>query len=775
LKGYSENMSEIKINIDGKDVVGKTGQTILDLANLCEVYIPTLCHDDRVETYGACGICIVEAQGNPKLLRACSTMASDGMVITTNSPRIIENRKTTLELLLSDHTGDCKPPCTLACPAQTDCQGYVGLIANGEYEEALKLIKDKIPLPASIGRVCPHPCEDACRREMVEEPISIAFLKQFAGDIDLNKTVSSTLEDSSLYTPPTGADTGIKIAVIGGGPGGLTAAYFLRIKGHGVTVYDAMPHMGGMLRYGIPEYRLPKDLLQREIDAIEKMGAKFHNNVKIGKDVTLDSLREKYDAVIVAVGAWKSMPIRCSGEGLANVVGGIEFLQEIESDKTPIFKGQKVAVVGGGNTAMDACRTAVRLGADEVYNIYRRTRNEMPAEEIEIIEAEEEGVNFLNLTDPLEILGDEVVTGVRLQIMELGEPDDSGRRRPVPVPGKEETIAVDHVIVAIGQKLEATGLEAINQTKWGTIAACEETFRTNLEDVFAIGDATNDGADIAITAIGEAKDAVEMVDRYLKGEKLEYREPYLVKSEKSSEDFADQIKESRQKMPHRSPQERRGDFEQVNFGFTEEQAKKEAHRCLECGCMEVFDCKLLKYAKEYEVTPEIYAGKVNKNPQGEEHPFIRRDPNKCILCGLCVRFCDEVVVVASLGLANRGFDTCVKPAFDESLQDADCIACGGCVSLCPTGALVERQMIEKQVPLQEEFKLAECPHCDAKCQVNVASKGKLITRSLPVGEDGILCQKGRFGFPDGAGFELLPVSKEYEEMLMEKITAKNLK
>ena len=771
-------MDKIKLNIDGIEVVGEKGQTILDLANGCGVEIPTLCHDERVETYGACGLCVVEVEGNPKLLRACSTVAADGWVVQTKTPRIVENRKTTLELLLSDHTGDCKPPCTLACPAETDCQGYVGLIANGEYEEALRLIKDKIPLPSSIGRVCPHPCEDACRREMVEEPISIAFLKQYVGDVQLDRLALSDVEEGSLsklYTPPVEPDTGMKIAVIGGGPGGLTAAYFSRIKGHAVTVYDMMPYMGGMLRYGIPEYRLPKDLLQKEIEAIGEMGITLLNNVKIGEDITLDRLREEYDAVIVAVGAWKSMPIRCPGDELENVVGGIEFLKEIESDKTPIFKGQKVAVVGGGNTAMDACRTAVRLGADEVYNIYRRTRNEMPAEEIEIIEAEEEGVNFLNLTDPLEIIGEGKVAGVRLQIMELGEPDDSGRRRPVPVPGQEKTIDVDHVIVAIGQKLEGTGLEAIEQTRWGTIAADEMTFRTNLEDVFAVGDATNDGADIAITAIGEAKKAVDMVDKFLSGEVLEFKAPYLVKTEKTPEDFADKVKEQRTKMPHRSPEERRGDFDLVNLGFSEEEAKREAHRCLECGCMEVFDCKLLQYSKEYHVTPEKYEGKVNHNEQGEEHPFILRDPNKCILCGLCVRFCDEVVEVASLGLANRGFDTCVKPAFDVSLQEADCIACGGCVSLCPTGALVEKQMTQKQVPLEEVLTEKECPHCDAKCKVNVASRGKLITRSLPVGEKGILCQKGRFGFPDEAGMELLPVSQEYEEQLMEKITKMNQK
>ncbi|MDR0293194.1 MAG: FAD-dependent oxidoreductase, partial [Oscillospiraceae bacterium] len=430
-------MGRISLNIDGREVTGFEGQSILDIARENGIDIPTLCHDDRVEIYGSCGLCVVEAEGNPRLLRACSTLAADGLVVSTNTKRVRENRRAALELLLSDHTGDCRPPCVLACPAQTDCQGYAGLIANGEYEEAYKLILEKIPLPASIGRVCPHPCEEACRRELVEEPISIAALKRFAGDLALARGEAHVTQAA----PPTGK----RIAVIGGGPGGLTAAVCLRAKGYGVTVYDAMPHMGGMLRYGIPEYRLPKSVLQEEIDAIGETGVEFCNNVKIGRDITLEYLRKTYDTVIVAVGAWSSVTLGCPGENLNGVLGGIDFLRDVAMNR-PVFTGRRIAVVGGGNTAMDACRTAVRLGAEAVYNIYRRTRNEMPAEAAEITEAEEEGVVFKNLTNPIEITGGGgKVKAVRLQIMELGEPDASGRRSPVPVPGKEETLEVDTV------------------------------------------------------------------------------------------------------------------------------------------------------------------------------------------------------------------------------------------------------------------------------------------------------------------------------------------
>jgi len=756
-------MKEIKLNINGFEVNGVEGQTILDIARRHGIDIPTLCHDDRVEMYGSCGLCLVEAEGNPKLLRACSTAAADGMVIQTDTPRIRDNRKTALELLLSDHTGDCRPPCVLACPAQTDCQGYVGLIANGECEEALKLIKDKIPLPASIGRVCPHPCEEACRREMVEEPISIAALKQFAGDLDI--------DNDTLYAAEVGEPTGKNVAVIGGGPGGLSAAYFLRTMGHGATVYDAMPHMGGMLRYGIPEYRLPKALLQKEIGAIAGMGAEFRNTVTIGRDVALEALRDTYDAVIVAVGAWSSVALGCPGEELDGVIGGIDFLRNVDIN-SPVLAGKAVAVVGGGNTAMDACRTAVRLGADAVYNIYRRTKNEMPAEAIEIQEAEEEGVVFRNLTNPLEIVGENgSVKSVRLQIMELGEPDASGRRAPVPVPGAEETVAADTVIIAIGQKLAPKGLEALALTKRGTVSADERTFRTNLDGVFAIGDATNKGADIAVSAIGEAKNAVEMVDKYLNGEKLTYSEPYLVKSEKTPEDFADKTKEPRVKTRCRSAADRKKDFKEISVRFTTDEARAEANRCLECGCADYFECKLVDYANQYQVQPGQYAGKTHRYEQTEGHPLIRRNPEKCILCGLCVRICDEVVGASAIGLVDRGFDTVIQPAFDKDLRDTGCIACGQCVLVCPTGALTERQMTAKQVPVKENYTESVCTACPIECKVKIATKGKLRLRVLPAEDNGLLCQKGRFGLGETA--ELIPVPADAEEQLIRKIAAHN--
>jgi len=676
-------MNEIKLTINGIEVVCNQGDTVLAAAKSAGIEIPTLCQSDIVKVYGACGLCTVEIEGSPKLFRACATKATDGMVVTTNTPRVLRSRKIALELLMSDHDGDCRGPCSLNCPAGTDCQGYVKLIAEGDDHAAVKLIKDKLPLPASIGRVCPHPCEKACRRKMVEEPISIARLKYFAADRDLAE---------NTFRPDVAPDTGKRVAVIGGGPAGLTAAYFLRVKGHAVTVFDAMPKMGGMLRYGIPAYRLPKSIVDREVKEIEDLGVEMKNNVKIGRDVTLASLREQFDAVFVAVGAWRSSGIRCPGEELDGVVGGIDFLRHVsfynsgDEEKTEI--GKRVAVVGGGNTAMDACRSAVRLGAEKVYVIYRRTRAEMPAEEVEIDEAIEEGVEFKFLTNPAEIIGEGGrVKTVKLQVMELGEPDASGRRSPVPVEGKFEYIDVDTVICAIGQTISAEGFEELEKTKKGTIAADEKSFATSLDGVFAGGDATNRGASIAIEAIGEANKAADVIDSYLKGNTVPYRKPFVSEREVTPEMYADREKIARAIMPTRPAEERKCDFDEIYLGLPEDVARSEAKRCLSCGCHDYGECKLIKYADEYEVHPERLAGKKNVAPIEQKLVVIERNPSKCILCGLCYRVCDEVAKKGLLGIVGRGFTSVIKPEFDTPDKIAGCADCHLCVDECPTGAL----------------------------------------------------------------------------------------
>ncbi len=726
----------IRLTIDGREAVGRAGQTILDIAIANDIDIPALCHEPRLKTYAACGICVVEVEGISNLVRACATEARDGMVIYSESDRVKSSRKLTLELLLSDHCGDCRPPCSLACPAGTDCQGYVGLIANGHYREAVQLLKESYPLPASIGLVCPHPCEDACRRGRVDEPIAIANLKAFVGMQDLTAAMP--------YQPPVQPASGKKVAVVGAGPAGLTAAFFLARAGNQVTVFDAMPQAGGMLRYGIPEYRLPKEILEREIQLIKALGVSFINNVRLGRDIHLDVLRQEHDAVFLATGAWQSSRIGCPGEEAEGVLGGIDFLREV-AQQCPVALGDRVAVIGGGNTAMDAARTALRLGAGQVMVLYRRTRAEMPAQDSEIEEAMEEGVQFHFLAAPQEIVSNNgKAAAVKVDKMKLGEPDASGRRRPVPT-GEEELISVDTVIAAIGQEVNTAGLEDLALSRWDTIDADEQTCTTSMAGVFAGGDVVS-GPGIAIEAVAWGKKAAESIQAYLQGETVrDHSSSYLSRQEPQQSWFDSFAQQPRCQQEHADPEVRRHNFAPVSHILPTEKALAEAGRCLECGCLDYFECKLLAYARRYGVQPERLRG--GKHPAGmdDSHPFMVRDMGKCILCGLCVRVCEEIAGVSALGLVDRGFATVITPEMGVAWKDSGCISCGECVALCPTGALSERIPGVKPVPLQLSGAAGFCTGCGIACDSRVEKFGSRPVRVMPA-SDGLLCSRGRFGW-----------------------------
>ncbi|NLB10799.1 MAG: FAD-dependent oxidoreductase, partial [Clostridiaceae bacterium] len=431
-------MTKIHLTINGQSLEGERGQTILQIAKENGIYIPTLCQDDKLESYGSCGMCIVEVEGNNKLVRSCSTLAEDDMKVNTDSWRINQSRTIALELFISNHTGDCKAPCSLTCPDNLDIQGYVGLCANEEYDAALRLIKEDLPLPACIGRICPHPCQTDCRRALLDDEIEINYLKRFVADRDLSS--------GQPYRPAQKPRTGKHAAIVGGGPSGLSAAYFLLREGHDVTVYDENPEFGGMLRYGIPAYRLPNNIISQEVQLIADMGATLVSNIRIGQDLSLAHLREKFDAVYIAVGMWKSIALGIPGEELQGVYGGIDFLYEFACGRPPQI-GKKVAVIGGGNTAMDAARTAVRMGA-EVTVLYRRTRADMPAEEIEIIEAEEEGIEFLFCVSPAELFGSKGrLHSITLQNMCAIAPTGPGERSKIePIEGAFTKLQLDSLI-----------------------------------------------------------------------------------------------------------------------------------------------------------------------------------------------------------------------------------------------------------------------------------------------------------------------------------------
>ncbi len=496
---------------------------------------------------------------------------------------LISLSSSTESILHFNQYNECLAPCTQRCPAQIDIRTYIDQIRRGRFEEAVLTIKDRNPLLLACGRVCPHPCEDVCRRGNVDEPVAINNLKRFVADYEMNT--------GRHLAVSVAAPTGHKIAVVGGGPAGLSCAYFLRRLGHSVTIYEQMPKLGGMLRYGIPEYRLPKRVLDWEIQGILDLGIEVRTGVRFGEDFDLEFLKAAgMEAVFLGVGCWSSSKMRIEGEDLGGVYGGIDFLRMVAEGRPPEI-GRRVIVVGGGNTAIDAARTSIRLGAERVILLYRRAREQMPANPAEVVAAEEEGVELLLLAAPVRLHG----IGGRVNKLEyirmrLGEPDASGRRRPVPVEDSEALLPVDTVIAAIGQRTDTSFIrpgkmiEQIKLTRWNTIDASEETLQTDLPAVFTGGDCFT-GPALVVDAIGAGRYAARSIHYYVTEGRIppiRGRLTSLIK-ETLFRDVEGVAKAPRVRVRELKVADRVGNFEEVEQTITQEEAIREAERCLRCG------------------------------------------------------------------------------------------------------------------------------------------------------------------------------------------------
>jgi len=553
------------------------------------------------------------------------------------------------------------PPCRAACPADVNVQGYVALLQQGRFKESVELIRKSMPFPAICGRVCFSPCQDACSRKNVDQPVGIRYLKRLAADIER--------EQGRIKPDPIPKTHSEKVAIVGAGPAGLSAAYELAKLGYPVTVFERMPEPGGMMRHGIPDFRLQRYVVANEIAYIQDLGVEIKTGVEFGKDIKFGTLRDEgYEAVFIALGAQLSQKLEIPGEDLEGVFRVVEFLRNV-SLGVHVDVGEKVVVVGGGNSAIDAARTSLRLGAKDVTILYRRSRNEMPALPHEIEAAKDEGIKFSFLVSPKQIIGEGgKVRAIECLRMELGEPDASGRRRPVPIEGSEHTYEVDTVIPAIGQVLETSFVPSILLDERARVISVDPlTLETRIPGVFVGGDMATGPASV-IEAIGAGKRAAVSIDRYLNGQDLRAgREEEIEETTwvKNWERMAK--KPERYTAPHMDVGRQKVSLEEADELLVKikELAMSEARRCLECGpCSECLESEGLCEADRAVV-----------------------DETLCTGCNVCAVVCPSGAIKKNeMGIAQ----------VDEEL----CKGCGTCSASCPERAITMRRLTDIQIASQ---------------------------------------------------------------------------
>ena len=670
----------VNLTIDGRRIGVPPGSTVLEAAQWLGIRIPTMCHVPGIEPASSCFLCAVQIEGRRTLSPACGMPVAEGMAVVTGSEDVRTARRMALELLLSDHAGECVAPCAAQCPAGLDIPGFVYGIATRDHRRSMEVIADRLALPGSLGRICPRLCERECRRSDLDQGLAIGALHRYVADLAHSE-------------PPLAPSSGKSVAIIGAGPAGLAAAYYLAKNGHDCTLFDAHVLPGGMLRYGIPANRLPKDALDAEIDAIRRLGVRFRMGQRWGDHFTLAGLRQRHDAVFVAIGAQRAQELGC--EGQEHALAGIEFLERVARGNTAPL-GNHVAVVGGGNTAMDCARSVVRLGARNVRVLYRRSRQEMPCLMEEVEAAEAEGVQIELLVAPVRLERNGGNLRLTCRRMTLGEPDASGRRRPVALDGSDFTVECSTVIAAIGQSVDRSlpEREGLEVTAWG-IAADERTFTTNLPGVFAGGDGVL-GADLAVRAVAAGRMAAAAIHQFLSGEPVT-GEPVITAIAMRPVDDAERaamfraIEQAAHVRAPEIPMERRlASFDEVQERLPDEDAVREARRCLTCGCRKADCCLVRTLATEYGVDVYRFAGARRRFSQDLSHPEVIYEPGKCICCDACVRIAAAGDERPGLAMIGRGFDVAMAVPFGQPLSIGLRKVARECAEACPTGALALR-------------------------------------------------------------------------------------
>ena len=740
----------IRIEVDGRVIEGLEGQTILEVCRDNGIEIPTLCYEPKLPGFGACRMCVVDVAGEEHPPISCSREAEAGMVVQTQTDEIRRLRRTNLELIFSDHNAYCLPPCQNKCPSRIDIPGFLKQNAEGDWRESTRIFKRTIPFPSVLGRVCPAPCEDHCRRDEVDEAIAIRDSHRYAGDQVLKQMLDDGID------PPVPFEvqpkTGRKAAVIGSGPAGMAAAYYLLISGHDVTIFERDPAPGGMLRYGIPQYRLPKvEVLEAEYESVTRLGGRMVCNQALGRDFTLDDLQfQGFDAVLIAIGCYDTNTLGVPGEDAAEVLDGLEYLRTATLGLPyPNHAGKRVIVIGGGFTSMDCSRTSVRQGAREVTLVYRRDMKDMPAAG-EVHEAIEEGVTAIFQAGPTRVITDDAgnVTGVEFIRMALGAPDASGRRRPEPAPGTEFTIPCDRVLLAIGQGPEldwiGPGSMGPTATKNKRLQADAVTFETGRPGVFATGD-VRVGAATVVQAVAEGRRAAYAADAFLRGHDLSVIKTRQTLAEPQPEflsivPFTAEVKDPRYRMKALEADVRNRSYVEYEIPYSTTEAVAESARCLQCTCEAIGFCDLRRLGIEYgttlqtlepqhhdgagyrSVTENRFTGINHDYVRDDSHAFILREPSRCIDCGRCANVCAEVVGAACYDFMRIGFDTLVTTPLDMSLNDTPCVSCGRCAETCPTGALMSKPRILQKYEV-DESRCILCGICVDACPYDALRDG----------------------------------------------------
>jgi NADPH-dependent glutamate synthase beta subunit-like oxidoreductase/formate hydrogenlyase subunit 6/NADH:ubiquinone oxidoreductase subunit I/ferredoxin len=745
-----QSSPRIRIEVDGHVVEGFEGQTILEVCRDNGIEIPTLCYEPKLPGFGACRMCVVEIEGEEHPPISCSRAAEAGMVVHTQTDEVRRLRRTNLELIFSDHNAYCLPPCQNKCPSHIDIPGFLKANAEGSFRESARIFKRTIPFPSVLGRVCPAPCEEHCRRDEVDEAIAIRDSHRYAGDQVLRQMLDEGID------PPVPFElqpkSGRRVAIVGSGPAGMSAAYYLLIAGHDVTVFERDPAPGGMLRYGIPQYRLPKvEVLEAEYESVTRLGGRILCNQELGRDFSLDDLQNQgFDAVLVAIGCYDTNKLGIPGEDAAEVVDGLEYLRTATLGLPyPDHAGKRIVVIGGGFTAMDCSRTSVRQGCGEVTLVYRRDMKDMPASS-EVHEAIEEGVTTIFQAGPTRVITDEAgnVTGVEFIRMQLGAPDDSGRRRPEPAPGTEFVVPCDRVLLAIGQGPDLSwvgpGSEGIEATRQRRLKADAVTFQTGRAGVFGTGD-VRIGAATVVQAIAEGRRSAYAIDAFVKGLDLSAIKTRQQLAEPQPEflsivPFTSELKESRIRLKAMEAGERDHNYIEYEIPYSPEEAVAESTRCLQCTCEAIGFCDLRRLGIEYgttlktlepqhhagagyrSVTENRFAGANHDYLRDDSHAFILREPSRCIDCGRCAQVCSEVVGAACYDFMRIGFDTLVTTPLDMSLNDTPCVSCGRCAETCPTGALMPKPRILQKYEV-DESRCILCGICVDACPYDALRDG----------------------------------------------------